>query len=102
METVHQERAAEARHRGPNLGAVSVIYTVLFLASLAITGLMTKGEHFPSPFVSPEVAQAFFATNANAVRLSAFLQFGAAVPLGIFAATTASRLRFFTVNVAGV
>jgi len=102
MEIVHPEHAAEARHRGPNLGALSVVYTGLFLASLAITAVMTKGEHFPSPFVSPEVAQAFFATNANVVRLSAFLQFGAAIPLGIFAATAASRLRFLGVNVAGV
>jgi hypothetical protein len=102
MEIANQEHVVETRHRGPNLAALSVVYTLLFLASLVVTAVMTKGEHFPSPFVSPEVAQAFFATNANAVRFAAFLQFGAAVPLGIFAATAASRLRFLGLNVAGV
>ena len=102
MEIAHQEHAAETRHRGPNLGALSVVYTVLFLASLVVTAVMTKGEHFPSPFVPPEVAQAFFETNANAVRLSAFLQFGATVPLGIFAGTAVNRLQFLGANVAGV
>lgn len=102
MEIAHKEHAVETRHPGPNLGALSVVYTVLFLASLVATAVMTKGKHFPSPFGSPEVAQAFFETNANAVRLSAFLQFGAAVPLGIFAATAVGRLRFLGVNVAGV
>jgi hypothetical protein len=102
VEISHQEPVAETRHRGPNLGALSVVYTVLFLASLVVTAVMTNGEHFPSPFVSVDVAQAFFARNANAVRLAAFLQFGAAIPLGIFAATAASRLQFLGVNAAGV
>src|SRR5262249_49124925 len=38
----------------------------------------------------------------DTVRVSAFLQFGAAVPLGIFTATVVSRLQFLGVNVAGV
>src|SRR5215471_9060937 len=36
------------------------------------------------------------------MSLAAFLQFGASVPLGIFAATVVSRLQFLGVNVAGV
>jgi hypothetical protein len=53
---------------------VSIVYTALLVAS----------------FVVPNV------------RIAAFLQFGAAVPLGIFTATIVSRLRFLGVNVAGV
>src|SRR5262249_27958365 len=64
--------------------------------------IMTKGDHFPSPFIAPDLAQAFFAKNGNAVSIAAFLQFGAAVPLGIFVATVVSRLQFLGVNVAGV
>src|SRR5262249_61051195 len=64
--------------------------------------IMTKGDHFPSPFIAPDLAQAFFASNGNAVRIAAFLQFGAAVPLGIFTATVVSRLQFLGINVAGV
>jgi len=102
MEKEHQEVVNQARHLGPNLGAVSVVYTVLFLASLVVTGIMTRGSHFPSPFIAPDLAQAFFAGNGHAVKIAAFLQFGAAVPLGIFTATVVSRLQFLGVNVAGV
>jgi hypothetical protein len=84
------------------LAALSVVYTILFLASLVVTAIMTKGGHFPSPFIAPDLAQAFFARNGNAVRIAAFLQFGAAVPLGIFTATIVSRLQFLGINVAGV
>ena len=34
--------------------------------------------------------------------MAAFLQFGAAIPLGVFAATVVSRLQFLGMNVAGV
>src|SRR5262249_38567732 len=102
MQREHQEIVNEARHLGPNLGAVSVVYTVLFLASLVVTAIMTRGSHFPTPFIAPDLAQAFFAANGDAVGMAAFLQFGAAVPLGIFTAPVVSRLQFLSVNVAGV
>jgi hypothetical protein len=102
MEGKREEIVNEARHRGPNLGAVGSVYALLFLASLVGTAIMTKGGHIPSPFISADLLQAFFAGNGGAVRLAAFLQFGAAVPLGIFAATVVSRLQFLGVNVAGV
>lgn len=102
MERERQEVVNEARHRGPSLGALSVVYTILFLASLVITAIMTRGGHFPSPFIAPDLAQGFFARNGDAVRVAAFLQFGAAVPLGIFTATVVSRLQFLGANFAGV
>lgn len=102
MEQERQEIVNEAPHRGPHLGALSVVYAVLFLASLVEIAIMTKGSHIPSPFISADLLQAFFARNADAVRVAAFLQFGAAVPLGIYAATIVSRLQFLGMNVAGV
>lgn len=102
MEEEHQQIINEARHRGPHLGALSVVYSVLFLASLLEIAIVTKGGHIPSPFISADSVQAFFARNGEAVRIAAFLQFGAAVPLGIFAATIVSRLQFLGMNVAGV
>src|SRR5215831_15486796 len=102
MERERQEIVNEARHRGPNLGALSIVYTALFLASLVVTAIMTRGGHFPSPFNNPDLAQAFFAKNSGAVGIAAFLQFGAAIPLGLFTATMVSRLQFLGVNVAGV
>jgi hypothetical protein len=91
---------AGARHRGPSLVAVASVYTALFLASLVVSTALA-GEHFPSPFQPEALSLAYFARHADAVRVGAFLQFGAAIPLGIFAATVVSRLRFLGVNVAG-
>ena len=102
MKKEHEEIVNEARHRGPNLGAVGVVYAVLFLASLAATASLTKGDHIPLPFISARLVQVLITGNGDAVSLAAFLQFGAAVPLGIFVATVVSRLQFLGVNVAGV
>jgi hypothetical protein len=102
MERERQETISEARHRGPNLGALAAVYTALFLANLGVTAILTRGGHFPSPFITPDSAQAFFSEHGDAVRISAFLQFGAAIPLGIFTATAVSRLQFLGVDVAGV
>jgi hypothetical protein len=45
--------------------------------------------------------RSFLAQNPTAVRVSNFLLFGSAVPFGIFAVTTVSRLRFMGVRAAG-
>jgi hypothetical protein len=90
-----------ARHRSPPLLPVGIAYTALFLGSLVASALMARGGHFPSPFGPAAAAAAYFAENAQAVRLQAFLQLGAAVPLGIFTATLADRLRFLGMQVAG-
>ncbi|MDB5214823.1 MAG: hypothetical protein JWO86_2750 [Myxococcaceae bacterium] len=88
-----------ARHRGPSLLAVAIVFVSLFVASLVTVAAMTGGGHIPSPF--EPAATTFFSDHAGAVRLSAFLQFGAAVPLAIFTATATSRLRFLSMEVAG-
>jgi hypothetical protein len=63
---------------------------------------MTGGAAYPTPFDPPEVARAFYEAHADALRIAAFLQFGSAIPLGLFAATIVSRLRFLGLNGAGV
>jgi hypothetical protein len=93
---------SSASHRGPSLLGVAIVYAVLFLASLAVPPLLAGGAHFPSPFGSQALARSFFGEHSDAVGLAAFLQFGAAVPLGIYTATVTSRLRFLGANVAGV
>jgi hypothetical protein len=89
------------RHAGPSLVAVAIVFVALFVGSLVVTAVMTGGEHFPSPFEPAATARAFFAAHADAVRLGAFLQFGAAAPLAIFTATASSRLRFLGIEAAG-
>ena len=91
-----------AVHRGPPLGQLAIVFTGLFLASLVIIGTMTGGAAFPTPNDPPEAVRAFFGPNADVLRVAFFLQFGAAIPLGIFTATAVSRLRFLGLNVAGV
>jgi hypothetical protein len=89
------------RHRGPRLLFVASVFTALFVGSLLTTAAMTGGARFPSPFEPSTNATSFFSEHANAARVGAFLQFGAATPLAIFAATAASRLRFLGVHAAG-
>jgi hypothetical protein len=104
MSSVSQtlETQAIERHRGPNPGMVAVVFTVLFLASLVPVTLIVSKTHFPSPLQSPEEMVAYFRAEAFKVRLCAFFQFGSSVPLGIFAATMVSRLRFHRAEAAGV
>ncbi|MBU8895476.1 hypothetical protein DRW03_14340 [Corallococcus sp. H22C18031201] len=89
------------KHPGPPLVMVGSIFAALFVASLGLSLAIAKGTPFPSPFQLEELSLAYFTANGVAVRTSAFLQFCASVPLGIFTATVVSRLRFLGVNVAG-
>jgi hypothetical protein len=104
MTSAGVERAAvdPARHRGPSLVAVAITYVVLFVASVVVPTTMAGGQHFPSPLAEPEESLRFFVEHPQAVRIMAWLQFGSAVPLGIFAATVASRVQFLGMKVAGI
>src|SRR3989442_745257 len=88
--------------RGPGSGALAIPFVALFLASLILGTVLAGGEHFPSPFGPEGLSSAYFSQHATAVTVSAFLQFGAAIPLGIYTATAVSRLQFFGLRVAGV
>jgi hypothetical protein len=89
------------RHASPPLGLVSAIYAVLFLAGLYPVTVFGGHPYFPGPWESAGTILAFFRTRPDAVRLCAALQFGAAIPLGIFSASIADRLRFLGAHVAG-
>jgi hypothetical protein len=75
---------------------------VLFVASLILTAVLIGGGHFPAPFDGADAAADFFRRFPDALRLAALLQFGSAIPLGIFTATAASRLQFHGMKVPGV
>jgi hypothetical protein len=89
------------RHQSPNLGVVAIIFTVLFCAGLYPIASSSGGAHFPRPWDSAQTMAAYFQMHPRAVLLCAYLQFGAAVPLGIFTATIVSRLHFLGVRAAG-
>lgn len=106
MNYFRQELTGQARrrrrHAGPPLWLMAIVYTVLFLASLLPVRWPADGPSFPSPWESSDAIAAFFQARPTAVRVCASLQFGAAIPLGIFAASTVSRLQFLGARVAGV
>jgi hypothetical protein len=89
-------------HRGPHPGIVAIVHVFLFMTSLVLLGALTGGEGFPMPFASLAKSQQALQKFADVIRLNAFLQFGAAIPLGIFTAAVTSRLSFIGINVTGV
>ncbi|HZO88599.1 MAG TPA: hypothetical protein VFB38_09695 [Chthonomonadaceae bacterium] len=100
--TPETQGMAAWHHRGPSLGGLGIVFVALFIASQLVMGVMTGGTRFPTPYAPITAAQAYYLQHADAVRIAAFLQFGAAIPLGIFTATVTSRLNFWGMNVAGV
>ncbi len=82
MESISQKHpTAAARHRGPSLLLVAIVYVALFLASVVIPMGLANGAHFPSPFDPAAASARYFDEHAAPVRLGAFLQFGSAIPL---------------------
>jgi hypothetical protein len=94
--------AAKARHAGPPLSIPAAVFTGLFLGSLVAGAVLTGGVPPPIPFDATDASLRYFVDHAAAVGVVAFLQFGAAIPLGIFTATVVSRMHFLGINVAGV
>src|SRR5262249_4109826 len=95
--------ATERAHRAPNPGVVAVVFTLLFNAGLSfVISFSPAAPHFPGPWESAEAIAAYFRGFPDNVSTCAVLQFGSAIPLGIFTATMVSRLRFHGVSAAGV
>ena len=88
-------------HRGPNPGALAIVFTVLFLASLIPVTLIVAATHFPGPTQPAEEIVAYFRAESARVRVCAFLQVCSAIPLGLFTAAMVSRMRFLGVRAAG-
>lgn len=87
---------------GPNPGFVAVVFALLFNAGLYQVVTFTGGPHFPGPWESGDTIASYFQAHAAAASLCAFLQFGAAIPMGIFTATMVSRLQLLGIRVAGI
>jgi hypothetical protein len=88
-------------HRGPSLVVVAAVHAALFVGGLVVATILA-GAAFPSPFAPRALSDAYFAAHPGAVRALSFFQLGAAIPLAIFAAASASRLHFLGMRVAGV
>src|SRR5260370_42319713 len=96
-----QNAVSALRHQGPHLGALAIVYTVLFNAGLyPVTALASK-PYWPGPWEPAEVIVPYFQTHAGPGLTCLFLQFGATIALGIFTASVVSRLHFLGVRSAG-
>jgi hypothetical protein len=90
-------------HRGPNLGILAIVFTVLFNAGLYfVISFSPNVPRFPGPWEAAEIITTYFQGHPHAVLMCAFLQFGSAIPLGLYTATIVSRLQFLSAKVAGV
>jgi hypothetical protein len=90
------------KHAGPNPGIVALVHTFLFLLSLFPVVSFGGAPHFPGPWESSDAIVGYVGSHATGLLICAFLQFGAAIPLGIFTATMTSRLQFLGIRAAGV
>jgi hypothetical protein len=90
-----------ARFRGPNSGIVATVFVVLFFAGLIPVTALGGMPYFPGPTASANEMVAFFSQRQGGTLLCAFLQFGSAVPLGIFTMSMVARLKFLGVRAAG-
>jgi hypothetical protein len=84
------------RHPGPNLLLLALVYTGFMLA-----GGSKLVAAFRFPHDSAEKAIAYLAQNGWAIQWGSFCELASAIPLGVFIATTVSRLRFLGVRAAG-
>jgi hypothetical protein len=91
-----------AKHPGPPLWLLAVLYTVLFLAGLFPVTMYGGMPYWPGPWETPAVITTFFQTQTSRVLACILLQTGANICLGLFTAVIVSRLQFLGVRAAGV
>jgi hypothetical protein len=84
------------RHAGPNLLLLTLVYTAFMLA-----GGSKLVAAFRFPHDTAEKSIAYLAQNGWSIQWGSFCELASAIPLGIFAVTTVSRLRFLGVRAAG-
>ena len=97
METISKQI-----HKGPPLGILAIIFTLLFNTGLSfVISLSGTPPYFPGPWESVETITTYFKNQSHDVLMCAFFQFGSAIPLGLLSASVASRLRFLGSKAAG-
>jgi hypothetical protein len=87
--------------RGPSLILLGTIHILLFAAGLVAAATLRHGAPYVNPSATAEAVRVFYEQNPSAVRVSSFFLFASAVPLGLFAVTMVSRLRFLGARAAG-
>lgn len=96
------ETDEQAIHKSPPLPVVTIVYVLLFAASLIAGILMTSGAENQNPYNSIEQLQTYYTQSTEGMKISGFFLFASMFPLGIFTATVVSRLQFHRIKVAGI
>jgi hypothetical protein len=97
METTNKQS-----HKGPHIGVLAIIFTLLFNAGLSfVISLSGTPPYFPGPWESAQAIATYFQNYPHDVLMCSFFQFGSAVPLGLFTASIVSRLRFLGSKASG-
>jgi hypothetical protein len=92
----------QARHMGPHLGILAILFAFLFITGLSfVVSLSGSTPYFPGPWESADTIATYFRNQPHDVLMCAFFQFLSAIPLGILTATVFSRLQFFGLKAAG-
>jgi hypothetical protein len=86
---------------GPHLGAVAIVFAALFVGGVVLATILAGGKPYPSPFGAAADIAAYFHDHPRAVQLGGALQFGAAIPLAIYAATASARLHQLGIRAPG-
>jgi hypothetical protein len=89
------------RFHGPSLLLLATVHLLIFASGLVAAAVFRHAARFVTPFAPAEELRAFLAVSPTAVRVSNFFLLGSAIPFGIFAVTTVSRLRYMGVRAAG-
>ena len=83
------------------MGILAVVHAGLFLLALIVGFALSGAGVFLSPFAGADAVAAHAHADWAGIRVGAMLQFGSAVPLGIYAATAFARLQRLGVRVPG-
>ena len=107
MNSMEKAMPASRRYVGPHLGAVAIAYVLLKVASVVPVSSFgmpfgVRPPFFPGLLAPIDQVAAYFATHSGPVSLCAFLQFGSAIPFGIFTAAIVARMCSLGSDVAGV
>ena len=90
------------RFRGPSLLLLGLAHVVLFVANMVAARMLHHGgPGYVNPYADGESIRVYLAAAPEATRVSNFLIYASALPLGIFAVTVVSRLRYLGVRAAG-
>ncbi len=88
-------------HRGPHLGILAILYTMLFCVGLYPVTNLYKLPYWPGPWEPASIIVPYFQLYGQRVLFCLVLQLGALICFALYSATVVSRLRFLGAKAAG-